>query len=525
MAIIRIKRTTTSNLPTGLTFGEMAFVQGSGYTANRLYIADNAGVCIWVGAQILNQPTYWSGATAETTVPTVAAVRDFVIGFGGGTFPADIKLNLSGTKSFGKYVNGQTLPAAGKTPIQVIQDALVESIAPTAVLQGLAGYGDPTVVFAAIPFGATAIRIGITWGYTVNTPGATIAGSTLEYSRGAGAYSTISTSLYDTTAPFWTQSDGQTLNPYSSGGNNYHAFTQTQYDTSAINYRYTIRDDTGLTHAATFTITPTAYDFPDNSVTVGFLGSAQSGESSTVRERGNTGTTMSGTLSSTNNSNWIKITDYLVQYQINSGTWYNALNNIANDTTYTSVTPAASVSLTNLQIKPAVSPINTLGFRIYVKDTYSTSGILTSGSPPTVNFRKKVFYGATASVPTTAAQVRTLPQSFLLSTNSGSTSGSGSLTVPGTPTSYLTYVIALPDDLTLNDFAGGGNGVVSQLGEILFGNSNTALDRYTLSSTLTTANDFSGTAVDYNIYTYTAASAADPTYHTFNFSGTIDNTN
>jgi hypothetical protein len=76
MAIIRIKRTTGNLLPEGLTFGELAFVGASGgYTANRLYIAGPQGTCIWVGAQILNQPTYWSGATAETTIPTVSAVE------------------------------------------------------------------------------------------------------------------------------------------------------------------------------------------------------------------------------------------------------------------------------------------------------------------------------------------------------------------------------------------------------------------------------------------------------------------
>jgi hypothetical protein len=78
MAIIRIKRTTSDTLPggpTGLTFGELAFIGASGgATANRLYIAGPQGTCIWIGAQILNQPTYWSGATAETTIPTVSAV-------------------------------------------------------------------------------------------------------------------------------------------------------------------------------------------------------------------------------------------------------------------------------------------------------------------------------------------------------------------------------------------------------------------------------------------------------------------
>lgn len=78
MAIIRIKRTTGFSTPQGLTFGELAFVQGNGSggkTANRLYIANNAGVCVWIGAEILDQPTFWSGTTAESTLPTVSAVE------------------------------------------------------------------------------------------------------------------------------------------------------------------------------------------------------------------------------------------------------------------------------------------------------------------------------------------------------------------------------------------------------------------------------------------------------------------
>lgn len=76
MAIIRIKRTTGSSLPTGLTFGEMAFIGATGgATASRLYIAGPEGICVWIGAEILNSPTFWSGSTAETTLPTVSAVE------------------------------------------------------------------------------------------------------------------------------------------------------------------------------------------------------------------------------------------------------------------------------------------------------------------------------------------------------------------------------------------------------------------------------------------------------------------
>lgn len=75
MAIIRIKRTTSSNLPTGLTFGEMAFVQGSGTTADRLYIADSSGITIWIGAEINPAPASWTDDAAKTQLATNYAVN------------------------------------------------------------------------------------------------------------------------------------------------------------------------------------------------------------------------------------------------------------------------------------------------------------------------------------------------------------------------------------------------------------------------------------------------------------------
>lgn len=47
------------------------------------------------------------------------------------TFSADILVSLSGGKSIGKYTNGQTIPANGKTVEQVLNDVAIEDIAPT----------------------------------------------------------------------------------------------------------------------------------------------------------------------------------------------------------------------------------------------------------------------------------------------------------------------------------------------------------------------------------------------------------
>ena len=52
-------------------------------------------------------------------------------GGGGGTFASNITVSLSGGKSFGKYVHGETIPSAGLTPEQVLNLVAIEDIAPT----------------------------------------------------------------------------------------------------------------------------------------------------------------------------------------------------------------------------------------------------------------------------------------------------------------------------------------------------------------------------------------------------------
>lgn len=47
-----------------------------------------------------------------------------------GTFTSDIPVTLSGSKSLGKYVNGDTIPAAGKTAEEVLNDIANEYIDP-----------------------------------------------------------------------------------------------------------------------------------------------------------------------------------------------------------------------------------------------------------------------------------------------------------------------------------------------------------------------------------------------------------
>ena len=70
---ITIKRSTTSVPPAGLSFGEMAFVQGTGLTANQLYVGNSFGTPVWVGAQIGTTGS-WTDNAAKTTLATQYAI-------------------------------------------------------------------------------------------------------------------------------------------------------------------------------------------------------------------------------------------------------------------------------------------------------------------------------------------------------------------------------------------------------------------------------------------------------------------
>jgi len=90
---------------------------------------------------------------------------------GSNKFTADLKVNYGGG-SFGKYTNGQTIPAAGKTIDEVFNDILTKIIPPT--------YNRPTISISASPSPYT-VEIGSSFpvtlsiSYTQNQGGALIS--------------------------------------------------------------------------------------------------------------------------------------------------------------------------------------------------------------------------------------------------------------------------------------------------------------------------------------------------------------
>ena len=76
---ITIKRSLTAAAPAGLSFGEMAFVQGSGNTAEHLYVGISGGNPVWVGARVEDTVTDWTSKTRlATQAATVTKINSLI---------------------------------------------------------------------------------------------------------------------------------------------------------------------------------------------------------------------------------------------------------------------------------------------------------------------------------------------------------------------------------------------------------------------------------------------------------------
>jgi hypothetical protein len=489
MAIIRIKRSTGTNLPSGLTFGELAFVQGRGATANRLYIAGSSGETAWVGAEILNSPVYWSGLTAQTTLATVSAIENRIVAGGGVTFASDITVNISAGKYFGKFTRGDIIPATGKTVKEVVELSLSEVIAPTMIL---------TTTGQSVTFGQTSGSLNITVGYTIKTAGASAAGSTLEFSYGSGTWTTLSSALKDDTkgtdvaysSVFAHNTWNRSVDAESGGG----------YATTAFNYRYTVHDTFGASASATGQINPanSTSQLPSVSFSAGItaptlrtgvFGAPSGTETATFREKGNTFTTVNFVVSRRNV--YVPLTNYVLQAQelVN--------NSLGGWTTIKSeaISGNPGTVTKGLTYSPSASgaSLDQLQFRVRVNDQYNnTVGTTTDSATQTVYFDYMVFFGATTNVPTTSDDIRGLSSGIVAGNPAVFGSGGGGTSISNPFTGLVggannKFIVALPDSVTPTTIVDSStNADVSP--------------SFTLSTTLTAVNDRNGSPKNYNVY-------------------------
>lgn len=356
------------------------------------------------------------------------------------TFPSDISVSLSPGKSFGKYVNGDVIPANGKTAVEVIIQSLTEPITPTVTLNSS----------TTIEFNQTVISNVLTYTYSINSSGATAASTTLEWRRNnTGSWTTLSTDI--------------NLFTFT------HSLTDTGFNTEPFNYRYTMTDSQSATNLATKDIAPTSYIAPSISFSV--IAATLSGiETNSKREKGNIESNISGLI--TRNSTNVELSYYQLQYQKNgSGSWVN----IGATVSISGATAAIPVTNDNDTIN--LSDATSIGYRVQVTDSYQT----TTSSTNLVNLLNIIFYGPTSSIPSISGDVRLLSNRIF-------TDGSNPFTL-NTGTTYNNFVVALPSTLELSE--------VLDIDALSVNITNSYIkDTFNVL-------DFIGTNVSYDVYTMT----------------------
>jgi len=360
-------------------------------------------------------------------------------------FQNDLIVSLSGSKTFGRYPNGATIPASGKTAAEVIILAIQENIAPTVSLTS------PTT----ISFNQTAISNVLNFSYTINTLNATVSSVLLEWRRNnSGAWTGLTTNVASTT--------------YT------HTLTDTNFNTEPFNYRYTVNDSSSGTTIVTLDITPAAYIAP--TITLNLSGTTlTSPEIDLNREKGNVSSGLYGTI--VRNSSNVDLVSYQLQYRVNSGSWTNLGSSV-------SIGPGnSSITLTNHNDITLINS-DSISYRVEVIDTYQQN-ILSSvySSLKTINFLRLIFYGPSSTNPTTSTDIRNLNQRIF-------TNGVNPVTL-NTGNIYNIFAFAAPTGTTINE--------VLDLDAL---NANIT-SNYVLNSF--SVQDFGGTNTNYNVYVMTNA--------------------
>jgi len=173
MSTIRVKRSTSSTAPSGLTFGEPAFVDG----INSLYVAKNDGTSLRVGAEIDTTVTL---GTSDNKIPTQKAVKVYVDN------------NIAGGSI--SSLNGLTgaVNIYGGSGVSVAAAAGGITLTNTGVVSAVAGTGiSVSAATGAVTFTNTGVQSAVA-GNQITVSGAT--GAVTVAVTATPSFTTISTS-------------------------------------------------------------------------------------------------------------------------------------------------------------------------------------------------------------------------------------------------------------------------------------------------------------------------------------------
>ena len=171
---ITIKRSLTAAPPAGLSFGEMAFVQGSGLTANQLYVGISGGNPVWVGAQIGTTGT-WTDNSAKTSLATQYAtdqrIATQISGSGVSSFNG-VTGAVTGVSSFngatGAVTYAPSLATTGVTGVASFNSADFAVSGAGDVTIKAAGVGNAQLENPNITINGGLIALGATYNFKIS---------------------------------------------------------------------------------------------------------------------------------------------------------------------------------------------------------------------------------------------------------------------------------------------------------------------------------------------------------------------
>jgi hypothetical protein len=332
--------------------------------------------------------------------------------------------------------------------------SLIEPLAPTVALTS------PT----SIAFNQTNINNVLNFSHAIRSLGATVQTAVLEWRRnGTGS---------------WTELSATTV----SSGSYTHSMTDGNFATQPFNYRYTVTDSVGASAQATVNVTPASYSAPSIILSSAIAADGTAApETNSTREKGNVNTNLTGTIS--RNSPYVGLVSYQFQYRVNGDP--NPWNDIG---TAVDITGNNTYNISSTNHNPTSNKTaSTIEYRIKVVDEKQTS----YSSVTTISFYNLIFYGASASAPTTSSEVRNLPSRMF-------TNGSNPFSLK-TGTTHTKFTAAMPAPLTITNV-------------IDIDASNANLTNSYVNAPFA-VNDFGGTSSTYNVYTLSIATPYSPTEH------------
>ena len=372
------------------------------------------------------------------------------------TFTQNYTVYLTGGKTFGKYVNGATVPANGKTAKQVIIDAFTEVANPNgtvALSNTTSGYRSSTTIW----LNQIAVSNVLNFTNSANAPSTSISTAVLQWRRGGSGPYTVLGSITPATASYT------------------HTLADSTNNTQPFNYQYIITDNNSAVSTISFDVTPT--HTPPTGTYQYLTTSAKFPTNYTVRERGDNAYDYYSAIVYYTNPN-ITPTSFSFQYSFNNSTW----------TTYTTYSiPFGSGTNMTGSISIAGSTYlnaSVIYYRWQVVDSTGTYTVATG----TVNFYHKnmIIYSTASSL--SLSDISAATNSTLSFTDgkvrtfSGVTSGAGNYT-------YYVY----------SSNAGNLTGVIMDGAAPVLG-------AFTNQGTLTGTNTY-GATVSYIVYRSNATNA------------------